>query len=426
MFRLNFRNKPNTWPAFVDLFSNLVIILIFLLIVFVFLWTTTSVFNKKAGVQTIADLKQMNADQVAQIKQMTADNEEAMRLLIQARAELLSNQDEIDSKNLSMIDIINAYENEVSKIKASDDAARREVADLREQLTQTIAIKDQLAELEEQRRELQEKMQEQVNLQQELLAAQETEMASQREKLDAQNQQIDAQNKQMAEQQEKMNAQQEQMSTQQAKMNEQETEMAKYTAELQRLNAALGAADQQLLAQQVKYIEMSNNLNKALADKVAELQDMREYQSEFYRAVKTALGDLESIEADGDRFIVQSDILFPTGAYKLSAAGKKQLRIISAVIKEMENKIPSEIEWIIRVDGHTDNKPVVAGNRAYSNNMELSLLRATAVVNELVRDGVQRKRLVPTGFGDMYPFAPNTDKTNMQKNRRIELKLTNK
>lgn len=398
MFRLNFRNKPNTWPAFVDLFSNLVIILIFLLIVFVFLWTTTSVFNKKAGVQTIADLKQMNAEQTAQIKQMNADNEEAMRLLIQARAELLSNQDEIDSQNLSMIDIINAYENEVSKVKASDDAARREVSALREQLEQTIAIKEQLAELEQQRRELQEQMQKQVDVQQELIALQESEMT----------------------------AQQNQIATQLEKMTAQETEMAKYTAELQRLNAALGAADQELLAQQVKYIEMSNNLNKALADKVAELQDMREYQSEFYRAVKIALGDTESVEADGDRFIVQSDILFPTGSYKLSAAGKKQLRAIADVIKEMETKIPSDIDWIIRVDGHTDNKPVVAGNRAYSNNMQLSLLRATAVVNELVHDGVLKKRLVPSGFGDMYPFAPNTDATNMQKNRRIELKLTNK
>ena len=398
MFRLNFRNKPNTWPAFVDLFSNLVIILIFLLIVFVFLWTTTSVFNKKAGVRTIADLKQMNAEQTAQIKQMNADNEEAMRLLIQARAELLSNQDEIDSQNLSMIDIINAYENEVSKVKASDDAARREIESLREQLEQTIAVKEELAELEQQRRELQEQMQKQVDVQQELIALQESEMT----------------------------AQQNQIAAQLEKMTAQETEMAKYTAELQRLNAALGAADQELLAQQVKYIEMSNNLNKALADKVAELQDMREYQSEFYRAVKIALGDTESIEADGDRFIVQSDILFPTGSYKLSAAGKKQLRAIADVIKEMETKIPSDIDWIIRVDGHTDNKPVVPGNRAYSNNMQLSLLRATAVVNELVHDGVLKKRLVPSGFGDMYPFAPNTDATNMQKNRRIELKLTNK
>ncbi len=381
MFKLNFRDKTNTWPAFIDLFSNLVIILIFLLIVFVFLWTTTSVFNKRSGVQTIAELKQMNAEQTAQINQMNADNEEAMRLLIQARAELLSNQDEIDSQNLSMIDIITAYENEVSKVKASDDAARREIESLREQLNRTIAAKEQLAELEQHRRELQEKMQQEMTAQ-----------------LDAQREQMTAQ----------------------------ETQMAEYSAELKRLNNALNAADQAVLDEQAKYVEMSNRLNKALADKVAELQDMREYQSEFYRAVKTALGNTDAVMADGDRFIVPSDILFTTGSYKLSDAGKKQLRIVSDVIKEMETKIPSNIEWIIRVDGHTDNKPVVYGNRAYSNNMQLSLLRATAVVNELVRDGVQGKRLVPSGFGDMYPVAPNTTKENMQQNRRIELKLTNK
>ena len=85
-------NKTNTWPAFVDLFSNLVIILIFLLIVFVFLWTTTSVFNKRTGVKTIAELKQTNAEQSEKIRQMTADEQEAMRLLVQARANLESAQ----------------------------------------------------------------------------------------------------------------------------------------------------------------------------------------------------------------------------------------------------------------------------------------------------------------------------------------------
>ncbi len=402
MFRLNFRDKTNTWPAFVDLFSNLVIILIFLLIVFVFLWTTTSVFNKKAGVQTIADLKQINAAQSEQIRQMRADDEEAMRLLVQARASLESFQNDLDNKELSIIDLITAYENEVSKVKASDKAAQREVESLRAQLNAAIAAKEKMAEIEQERRVIQEQMQAQ--------------MAAQRDKLDAQEEQMVQMRVQMTE---SLNAQAEKMKTQEVKM-------AEYTAELERLNAALGAADRELLSQQVKYIEMSNNLNKALADKVAELQDMREYQSEFYRAVKIALGDTQSILADGDRFIVQSDILFPTGSYKLSAEGKKQLRLVSHAIKEMQEKIPGNIDWIIRVDGHTDNKPVVPGNRAYSNNMELSLLRATAVVNELVRDGVERKRLVPTGFGDMYPFAPNTTKANMQQNRRIELKLTNK
>ncbi|MBO7509059.1 MAG: OmpA family protein [Alphaproteobacteria bacterium] len=363
----NFRNKTNTWPAFVDLFSNLVIILIFLLIVFVFLWTTTSVFNKRTGVQTIAELKQMNAEQSEQIRQMTADEEEAKRLLIQARASLESMQSDLDSKDLSIMDLITAYENKVTELQAQDAATKQQVEELKAQLSQALVAKQQIAELEQERRDLQTQMQ-----------------------------------NQMAE------------------------KSAEYMAELEKLNRALATAEENARDQETKYVEMSTRLNKALADKVAELNEMKQYQSEFYRAIKTALGDTTSVQADGDRFIVPSDILFETGSYRLSAEGKNQLRLISNVIKGLEEKIPSSVNWIIRIDGHTDKKPVVPGNRAYADNMQLSILRARAVMNQLVRDGVSARRLVPSGFGDLHPIALGTDAASMQKNRRIELQLTNK
>ena len=360
-------NKTNTWPAFVDLFSNLVIILIFLLIVFVFLWTTTSVFNKRTGIQTIAELKQTNAEQSETIRQMKADEEEAMRLLVQARANLDSAQVDLESKDLSIIDLITAYEKRVVELQAQDEETQKQLLEMREQLNAALVAKQQLAELEQQRRDLQLEM-----------------------------------SKQMADQ------------------------TAEYQEELKKLNAALDAAEQSAKDQEVKYVEMSNRLNKALADKVAELNEMKQYQSEFYRAVKTALGNRTSVQQDGDRFIVSSDILFPTGSYKLSAEGKNQLRLISNVIKDFESKIPSDVNWIIRIDGHTDKTPVVPGNRAYRDNMQLSLLRATAVANELAADGVSPRRLVPSGFGDLHPVELGTDKPSMQQNRRIELQLTNK
>lgn len=360
-------NKTNTWPAFVDLFSNLVIILIFLLIVFVFLWTTTSVFNKRTGIQTIAELKQTNAEQSETIRQMKADEEEAMRLLVQARANLDSAQADLESKDLSIIDLITAYEKRVVELQAQDEETQKQLLEMREQLNAALVAKQQLAELEQQRRDLQLEM-----------------------------------SKQMADQ------------------------TAEYQEELKKLNAALDAAEQSAKDQEVKYVEMSNRLNKALADKVAELNEMKQYQSEFYRAVKTALGNRTSVQQDGDRFIVSSDILFPTGSYKLSAEGKNQLRLISNVIKDFESKIPSDVNWIIRIDGHTDKTPVVPGNRAYRDNMQLSLLRATAVANELAADGVSPRRLVPSGFGDLHPVELGTDKPSMQQNRRIELQLTNK
>lgn len=370
MLNIRFRDRTNTWPAFVDLFSNLVIILIFLLIVFVFLWTTTSVFNTKTGAKTLADLKQTNAEQSQKIQQMTADEEEAKRLLILARAQLenlennnaqLSN--ELVAVDTNMNELIAEYEAKVTELQTQGTDLTERVAELSRQLNQAKLDKEKTAELEQQRRELQ------------------TQMDAQR---------------------------------------------AELSDQLAKLQSALDAAEEKSHAQEIQYVEMSARLNKALADKVAELNKVSQYQSAFYRAIKDALGDRTTVQPDGDRFIVSSDILFSSGSYTLSPEGKNQLRLIANVIKDLEHKIPSDVNWIIRVDGHTDNKPVIAGTRGYKNNVELSLLRATAVANELARDGVSKRRLVPSGFGEMHPVELGSDAASLQQNRRIELQLTNR
>lgn len=370
MLNIRFRDRTNTWPGFVDLFSNLVIILIFLLIVFVFLWTTTSVFNTKTGAKTVADLKQANAEQAQQIQQMTADEQEAKRLLVLARAQLENLEtnntkltSELTAVDTSMNELISDYEAKVADLESQGNDMAARVAELSRQLTQAKLDKAKTAELEQQRRDLQ------------------TQMDAQR---------------------------------------------AELSDQLAKLQAALDAAEEKSHAQEIQYVEMSARLNKALADKVAELNQVSQYQSAFYRAIKDALGNRTTIQPDGDRFIVSSDILFSSGSYTLSPEGKNQLRLIANVIKDMENKIPSDVKWIIRVDGHTDKKPVVPGTHGYKNNTELSLLRATAVANELARAGVSKRRLVPSGFGDMHPVALGSDAASLQQNRRIELQLTNR
>ena len=369
MLNIRFRDRTNTWPGFVDLFSNLVIILIFLLIVFVFLWTTTSVFNTKTGAKTVADLKQANAEQAQQIQQMTADEQEAKRLLVLARAQLENLEtnntkltSELTAVDTSMNELISDYEAKVADLESQGNDMAARVAELSQQLVQAKLDKAKTAELEQQRRDLQ------------------TQMDAQR---------------------------------------------AELSDQLAKLQAALDAAEEKSHAQEIQYVEMSARLNKALADKVAELNQVSQYQSAFYRAIKDALGDRTTVQPDGDRFIVSSDILFSSGSYTLSPEGKNQLRLIANVIKDMESKIPSDVKWIIRVDGHTDKKPVVPGTHGYKNNTELSLLRATAVANELARAGVSKRRLVPSGFGDMHPVALGSDAASLQKNRRIELQLTN-
>ena len=370
MLNMRYRNQTNPWPGFVDLFSNLVIILIFLLIVFVFLWTTTSVFNKSTGARVVAQLKETNAAQAEQINKMTMDEEEAKRLLILARNELetleknnIALTNELTEMDLSIEDLITAYENKVNDLQSQGIEMQSVVESLTEQLNQATLDKEQANALEQERAAVQE--------------------------------QLEIQNMELAQQ-------------------------------LEKLQAALDAAEERSRTQEVEYVEMSTRLNKALADKVAELNDMAQYQSAFYKAIKNAMGNRTTLQPDGDRFIVSSDILFSSGAYNLTSAGKNQLRIIANVIKDMEEKIPTDINWIIRVDGHTDNKPVIAGTRGYRNNTQLSLLRATAVVEELAKNGVSRRRLLPTGFGDTSPVSLGSTPSDLQQNRRIELQLTNR
>jgi len=364
MLNTRFREKINAWPGFVDLFSNLVIILIFLLIVFVFLWTTTSVFNKNTGARKVAELEQTRQAQAEQIEQMNVDKQEAEQLLIAARDALISQENQIINQQESQENLANAYEEKLTQLTVQQEELAKQIAALNEKL--------ELAETEKQN----------------LIA-----------KGDVDRQDI---------------------------LDQANKEITDLKSQIVELEKNLKRAEDAAKEKEAEYTAMSNRLNTALAEKVAELKALGQYQSEFYKQVKLALGDNSSIKTDGDRFIIQSDILFPSGSYRVSADGKKQLKILAGLIKDLETKIPSDIDWIIRVDGHTDNKPVVPGTAGYWNNMQLSLLRAASVSEELIKDGVSKQRLIPTGFGEMYPIANGKDAKSLQKNRRIELQLTNK
>jgi chemotaxis protein MotB len=201
-------------------------------------------------------------------------------------------------------------------------------------------------------------------------------------------------------------------------------QMRDLSAEISRLSNALAVAEQKAAEQETNYVELSNRFNRALADKLAEVADMREYQSMFFTAVKKSLGDTGMIKMEDDRFTLPSDIMFPQGSAKISDKGKAQLKQIAAVIKEIYATIPKNVSWILRVDGHTDNVPVRPGSEL-KDNIQLSLMRARAVADELAKNGIDRKLLVPSGFGEMYPITLGTTPADLQKNRRIELRITN-
>jgi chemotaxis protein MotB len=182
---------------------------------------------------------------------------------------------------------------------------------------------------------------------------------------------------------------------------------------------ALEAAEAKDKAQQVQIADLGRRLNVALARKV---QELARYRSEFFGRLREILGERKDIRVAGDRFIFQSEVLFNTGSANLEAPGREQLALLAESLKEISGKIPAEIDWVLRVDGHTDRRPI--NTPQFPSNWELSTARAISVVQFLVARGIPAQRLAATGFGEFQPLDESDDEIAFRRNRRIELKLT--
>jgi chemotaxis protein MotB len=171
--------------------------------------------------------------------------------------------------------------------------------------------------------------------------------------------------------------------------------------------------------QQVRITSLGKRLNSALANKV---QELSYYRSEFFGKLREILGNQPGVQIVGDRFVFQSEVLFTTGSDKLGNAGKAQMLQLANTLQNIIKKIPPRIKWILRVDGHTDNVPIKS--RRFPSNWELSTARAISVVKFLTLKGIKPNNLAATGFGEFQPIDPRTGKIANRRNRRIELKLT--
>jgi chemotaxis protein MotB len=183
------------------------------------------------------------------------------------------------------------------------------------------------------------------------------------------------------------------------------------------LQQALEAAESKDKDAQIKIAELGNRLNVALAQRV---QELTRYRSEFFGRLRTILGNRSDVRIVGDRFVFQSEVFFDTGQAILRPAGRVELDKIANALLALEKQIPGEIAWVMRVDGHTDIRPIAGGR----TNWDLSAARAISVVQYLVSKGVSPQRLVAAGFGEFQPIDPDKTDEAFARNRRIELKLT--
>lgn len=187
------------------------------------------------------------------------------------------------------------------------------------------------------------------------------------------------------------------------------------------LNEALEASEKKDEASQTRIKDLGARLNAALAKQVQELQ---RYRSDFFGRLRDLLKNRKDIRVVGDRFVFESEILFPSGQASMTDAGQEAMDQLAAAILELEKTIPEEINWALQVDGHTDIRPI--SSPQFPSNWELSTSRAASVVKYLISRGVPAKRLVAAGYGEFAPLETGTDEESLRRNRRIELKLTNR
>lgn len=196
-------------------------------------------------------------------------------------------------------------------------------------------------------------------------------------------------------------------------------QIAAMRRQLSQISALLDDSEARNRGSETQIADLGRRLNTALAQKV---QELSKFRSEFFGRLRQILSQRSDILVVGDRFVFQAEVLFSKGNADLNDAGQSEMLKLADAIKQLESEIPSDIAWVLRVDGHTDTDQL--RNNVFKTNWELSAARAISVVKFLEAQGVSPKHLVAAGFGEFQPLAPGDSEEAKSENRRIELKLT--
>jgi chemotaxis protein MotB len=196
-------------------------------------------------------------------------------------------------------------------------------------------------------------------------------------------------------------------------------QIAALRRQLAALESALEASESKDKDSQARLADLGQRLNLALAQRV---QELSRFRSEFFGRLRAILGDRPDIRVVGDRFVFQSEVFFDAGSAVVQPGGRAELDKLAAALTELEKQIPKDVAWVLRVDGHTDVRPIASAQ--FPSNWELSSGRAISVVQYLIGKGISPQRLVAAGFGEFQPLDPATTDDAYRRNRRIELKLT--
>ena len=373
------RSENFTWPGFVDALASLLMVIIFVLMVFVLIQANL-VYRVSGQDATLGEMRQQLASLSELLNIERRASADLAADLAQLQIQLDSSETERGALTEQLALVQAALGTRTSELtalttkQAETEAALNAARDaLDERLRALQMVEGQLALTESRNRTQQQKMQD----------------------LEAQTTASKAEVAQMT------------------------LVLAGLRQRIEELSALLAEKDQQAKDDQIAIANLGKSLNNALASRVQELQQFR---SEFFGRLRDVLKGRDDVQIVGDRFVFQSEVLFAPGQADIAATGQQQLSQLAVALADIAANIPDDINWVLQVDGHTDNLPVRAGR--YADNWDLSTERALSVVRFLVSQGVPAARLAATGYGEFQPLTSGDTTEDRRLNRRIELKIT--
>jgi chemotaxis protein MotB len=373
------RSENFTWPGFVDALASLLMVIIFVLMVFVLIQANL-VYRVSGQDATLGEMRQQLASLSELLNIERRASADLAADLAQLQIQLDSSETERGAvaQKLALVQTaLSTRTNELTTLttkQAETEAALNAARDaLDERLRALQMVEGQLSLSEARNRTHQQKMQ---NFEAQTTASK-------------------------------------------AEVAQMTLVLAGLRQRIKELSALLAEKNQQAKEDQVAIANLGTSLNNALASRVQELQQFR---SEFFGRLRDVLKGRDDVQIVGDRFVFQSEVLFAPGQADIGATGQQQLSQLAIALADIAAKIPDDINWVLQVDGHTDNLPVRVGR--YADNWDLSTERALSVVRFLVSQGVPAARLAATGYGEFQPLTRGDTTEDRRLNRRIELKIT--
>jgi len=411
----------NVWPGYVDALSALLMVVIFLVLIF------------SIAQFLLSQVLSGQESELAILQRKVSELTSQLGLEDRRNRELAATVSELSFTVSSLTDTKTMLDDRVAEMAAG---AQQDQAQIEQQLLLIGSLQEDIDALRQVRRDLEDRIggmtavlqsgKAEIGMLRDRSKALEAGLADARERtllaqqtIQDKDIRIQALSALIGEQEQALKDERRLSANARAQIAQLNQSIAVLKSRLELISRALDLAHGESAVKDTEIKDLGKRLNLALARRI---NDLESYRSEFFGRLRTVLGDNPLIRIEGDRFVFQAELLFSTGSAELGNAGMHHLSQLAVTLKELADKIPPEINWILRIDGHTDRVPVTSGR--FSSNWELSTARAVSVVRFLSSQGIPETHMAAAGFSKFHPLDPTDTPEAYRKNRRIEIKLT--